>query len=99
MLILFFALMDILGGLSILDKSFAILVAYLAYAHMIKGGFSLFGSILSGHFFDWMGAADMFGGIVLLLISLNVNLGFFPTVGWILIFKGIYTFIRWLFHF
>jgi len=98
MIILFFALIDILGGLAILDKSFAILVIYLAYAHIVKGGFSLLGSILSGYFFDWMGAVDLIGGIVLLLINWHISLGFFPTVGWILIGKGIYTFFRWLFH-
>ncbi|MBS3055479.1 MAG: hypothetical protein J4452_03245 [Candidatus Aenigmarchaeota archaeon] len=98
MIILFFALMDILGGLAVLDKNFAVLVAYLAYAHMIKGGFSLFGSLFSGYFFDWMGAIDLIGGIVLLLISFKISFVFFPTIGWIFIGKGIYTFIRWLFH-
>ena len=96
MIILFFALLDFLGGAAILSKSFAILLLYLAYAHLIKGGFSLFGSILSGYFFDWMGALDVIGGIVLILMNFNINLGFFPTIGWLLILKGTYTFIRWL---
>ena len=98
MIILLFALMDVLGGLAILDKSFSILIVYLAYAHMIKGGFSLFGSLFSGYLFDWMGALDLAGGIVLLLISFHVNFAFFSTIGWILIGKGIYTFVRWLFR-
>ena len=94
MIILIFALMDVLGGLSVLNASFSILVGYLAYAHLVKGGFSFIGSILSGYFFDWMGVVDLVGGIVLLLINFHVTLGFFPTVGWILIGKGIYTALR-----
>jgi phosphoglycerol transferase MdoB-like AlkP superfamily enzyme len=94
MIILIFALMDLLGGLAILNSAFYVLVLYLAYAHLVKGGFSLFGSILSGHFFDWMGAVDVIAGVVLLLINSHIALGFFPAVGWILIGKAIYTAIR-----
>lgn len=99
MIILFFALIDLLAGISILNSSFfSVIVLYVAYALLIKGGFSLFGSIFSGNFFDWMGVVDVIGGIVLFLINSHITFGFFAAIGWVLIGKSIYTFIRWLFQ-
>ena len=95
MIILILSVLDILSGLAILFKV-NFFIRYLAFAMLAKGGISLFSSVAMKYFFDWMGAIDFIIGIILLLNSMNIYSDFFTIFSWIIIFKGVYSLIRYL---
>ena len=68
MLILFFALFDIVIGASLLlvEKMPAGLLLLIGVLVLIKGIVSAGGSALQKYFLDWMGWVDIIAGIILL---------------------------------
>lgn len=83
------------GWLYFYDKNISSFILIgLLWFHLIKGAFSLLGSISSGYFFDWMGAIDLLAGIAVLFRGANLLVGFFSMIMIGLIIKGLYTLLR-----
>ena len=97
-LVAILAVVDILAGVFILFNS-PLFANYLAFIFLLKGAFSLLSSFSMRYFFDWMGFADVAAGICFLFMSFGWFFGFFTTVGWLILLKGIYSFIRYLLRF
>jgi len=72
---------------------------YFAFIFLIKGLFSFLSSWSMRYFFDWMGIVDIVVGVVFGLMSFGLFFGFYSTVGWIVLLKGIYSIIRFVLKF
>ncbi|HLC39461.1 MAG TPA: hypothetical protein VJJ76_01110 [archaeon] len=92
------AVVDILAGVFILFNA-PWLAGYLAVLFLLKGLFSLISSFSVHYFFDWMGFVDVFAGITFTFIAVGWFFGFFTTLGWIVLLKGIYSLARYLLRF
>lgn len=97
-LVAILAVVDVLAGVFILFNS-PMFANYLAFIFLLKGLFSLASSFSMHYFFDWMGFADVLAGICFAFISFGWFFGFFTTIGWLILLKGIYSFIRYLLRF
>jgi len=86
MLLFILGLFDILIGFALLTPNFFNpMLIYLAIIVLIKGGFSLIGSISQNYWFDWMGVVDIIAGFCLFF---NLTIPYF----WLLlILKGLYS--------
>jgi len=97
LLLLFLNIIDLCSALILyFGPSFPLIGAYtiyFAYALLIKGTLSVFGSFPLG-IFDWMGILDLLAGLSLLLISFGVNFKIFYIIALLYIFKVAYTWIR-----
>lgn len=66
---------------------------------LLKGAFSILSSLGVGYWFDWMGWIDVIAAGALLLFAFGIPAEVFTTLAWIVIFKGVYSFLRGLFKF
>lgn len=92
------SIIDVVAG-GFLLLSAPHLANYFAFIFLIKGLFSLLSSFSMRYFFDWMGAVDVIVGIVFGLMSFGLFFGFYSTIGWIVLLKGIYSIIRFVLKF
>lgn len=90
--------LDILTGSSML-YNISFLFGYLIYLNLAKGIWSVITSFAAGYYFDWMGIMDVIAGGIILLWMKGIILSFFPTIGVIMIAKGIYSITRYLLKF
>jgi uncharacterized membrane protein HdeD (DUF308 family) len=97
-LVAILAIVDILAGVFILFNS-PIFANYFAFIFLLKGLFSLASSLSMHYIFDWMGYSDVAAGICFLFMSFGWFFGFFTTIGWLILLKGIYSFVRYLLRF
>ena len=72
---------------------------YFAFIFILKGLFSVLSSMSMRYVFDWMGYVDIVVGIVFGLMSFGLFFGFYPTIGWIVLLKGIYSLARFVLKF
>jgi hypothetical protein len=98
MITLILSAIDMLSG-SLLLLNLKIFLNYIAGIMLLKGAFSLLSSLGAGYWFDWMGFIDVISGAALLLFAFGLPAAIFGTLAWIVIFKGIYSFMRAVFHF
>jgi hypothetical protein len=75
------------------------LFGFFTYMMLAKGFISVAGSLSANYLFDWMGYLDIIIGIILLMTTMKIYFGFFSTIGFFLLAKGTYSFIRSLFRF
>jgi len=98
LIVAFLSVIDIFGGLFAVNNHMFLFVknfiTYFVFYFILKGFWSLATSLGSGYLFDWLGVIDLLLGIILLLMSNNINLGFFYVIGWAEIAKGGYCFLR-----
>jgi len=88
MLLVVLGIFDILVGLTILFKEFfSGLILTVGVIVLIKGLFSVLGSLMNKFFLDILGWIDLLAGIVLLF---NVNI---PLIWLAVIIKGVYSII------
>jgi len=85
------------GGFLLLNAP--VFANYFAFIFLIKGLFSLLSSFSMRYFFDWMGFVDVIVGIVFGLMSFGLFFGFYSTVGWIVLLKGMYSLARFALKF
>ena len=98
MITLILSAMDLVcGGLLLLNLNF--LLNIIAGIMLMKGAFSLLSSLGVGYWFDWMGWLDVIGGAALLLFAFGIPAAIFANLAWIIVFKGIYSLVRGVFHF
>ena len=97
-LVAILAIVDMLAAGFILFN-FHMFANYLAFIFLLKGLFSLASSLSMHYVFDWMGYFDVAAGICFLFMSFGWFFGFFSTVGWLILLKGIYSFIRYMLRF
>lgn len=98
MIVLILSIIDLAAG-TLLLLNLHFFLNYITAIMALKGLFSIFSSFGAGFWFDWMGFVDILTAIALLLFSFGVPAGFFTTIAWIIIFKGIYCLIRTIFRF
>jgi len=97
-LVLILSIIDVVAG-GFLLLSAPVFANYFAFIFLIKGLFSLLSSFSMCYFFDWMGFVDVIVGIVFGLMSFGLFFGFYTTIGWIVLLKGIYSMIRFALKF
>lgn len=92
-LLFILAAIDIIsGGLLFFHPSFLTkVILYFAVICLVKGGWSVFTSIISKFYFDFLGFVDLFAGIFLLLLYYNFSLPFLSIVGLVIFLKGIWS--------
>jgi len=78
---------------------FHALGAYLCYAALLKGIFSLLSSFAVKYYFDWMGFLDCVAGLFLLLFLFGITPPFLNEVRMVYSFKALYVTIRSVFNF
>jgi len=97
-IVLILSIIDIVaGGFLLLNAP--IFANYFALIFLIKGAFSVLSSFSMRYFFDWMGFVDIIVGIVFGLMSFGLFFGFYASIGWIVLLKGIYSMIRFVLKF
>jgi len=87
------SLLDIATGVLILRNTFNPFIKYMMYFSFAKGGWSIFSSIATGHYFDWMGIIDVIAGMGLFMIYNGASFYILSTLGTLVVIKGIYSFI------
>ena len=97
MIVAILGLLDIIAGITIL-YSVKFLTGYMAYIIFFKGLITVISNISEGNYLEWMGLVDVITGIILALLSFGVQVGFFTTIGWIILLKGSYSLIRDVFN-
>ena len=97
-LVAILAVVDILAAVFILFNA-PMFANYLAFIFLLKGAFSLASSLSVHYVFDWMGYSDVAAGICFLFMYFGWFFGFFTTIGWLILLKGIYSLIRYLLRF
>jgi len=92
LMLMLLALLDILGGLTLAFSWTYPFVYFIGLLILVKGLFSLAGSLTSGHYFDWMGWVDIIAGIMLIF-------GFGISWFWVLpVLKGCYSLLFSIFR-
>jgi uncharacterized membrane protein HdeD (DUF308 family) len=99
MITILLSAIDIVIGYCLMSSSLQSLFGYFTYIMLAKGILSVIGSLTANYLFDWMGYLDMITGIVLLMTTMKVSLAIFPTIGFLLLAKGVYSLLRSLFRF
>lgn len=64
---------------------------YLGVFMLVKGGWSIITGVAQKFYFDFLGAIDVFAGVMLLLISYGIIFNSPQIVGIIVILKGIWS--------
>ena len=86
-MIVFLALLDILGGICLAFSWIGTLTSLIGLFILVKGLFSIVGSLASKYYFDWMGWID-------LIVGMSLIFGFAIPWLWILpILKGSYSLV------
>ncbi len=86
-MLLILSLLDILAGVFLAVSLKGLVASLIGLIVLVKGLFSLAGSMSEKYFFDWMGWIDMITG-VMLIFSLSV-----PMFWIIPIVKGVYSLV------
>jgi hypothetical protein len=98
LVVAFLSAIDIFGGFLVINEHMFQfskgLITYFVFYFILKGFWSLGTSVGSGYLFDWLGVVDLLIGIILFLMSKNIQMSFFYIIGWAEIFKGGYCFLR-----
>ena len=97
MIVALLSLLDIIAGITVLF-SVKFLAGYMAYVIFFKGLISMASKLKEGKYFEWMGIIDVIAGLVLALMSFNIESLIFVIVGWLILLKGLYCFIRTIFN-
>lgn len=97
-IVLILGIIDAVAGGFLLVNA-PVFANYFAFIFIIKGLFSILSSFSMRYFFDWMGYVDVVVGIVFGLMSFGLFFGFYSTIGWIVLLKGIYSIIRYVLKF
>jgi uncharacterized membrane protein HdeD (DUF308 family) len=97
MIVALLSLLDIIAGITVLF-SVKFLAGYMAYVIFFKGLVSTASKLKEGKYFEWMGIIDVIAGLVLALMSFNIESLIFVIVGWLILLKGLYCFIRTIFN-
>jgi hypothetical protein len=90
------SLLDIFSGILIFLHSFPFMqvIFYFALFSLFKGFWTLTSALGSTDLFSLaLGAIDLIAGICLILITKNIILNIFPTIGAIVLLKGIFCLI------
>jgi hypothetical protein len=98
MIALILSVIDMFSG-SLLLLNLKFFLNYIAGIMLLKGAFSILSSLGIGYWFDWMGAVDVISGVAILLFAFGLPASIFTNLAWIVIFKGIYSFMRTVFRF
>jgi hypothetical protein len=86
-MLIFLSLLDILTGICLAFSLKGVIISIIGTLVLVKGIFSLIGSIGTRYYFDWMGWVDLISGIMLIF-------GIFVHWFWILpVIKGLYSMI------
>jgi len=99
MITIFLSAIDIVIGYCMMSSSLQSMFGYFTYIMLAKGFLSVIGSLTANYLFDWMGYLDVITGIILLMTTMNISLAFFPTIGFLLLAKGVYSLLRSLIGF
>ena len=91
------AIIDVIGGLLLILNSISVfhtLLFYFGVIILVKGIWTVFGSMRKKFYFDLPGWTDTLSGVVMLLISFNWSLSFLWFLGIIILLKGLWSILN-----